>query len=258
MTYSSKNLNKTIPFFSIITITYNSERYLKDCIESLKAQTFKNIEHILVDSNSTDNTLKIIEDYINEKNDYKIYLIKNSNSGIYDSINLGISHTSGAYIGLLHSDDFFANNYVLENIYNNLKEFKYDGCYGNIDFVSKNDKNKIIRTWQSSKFKKYKLYFGWMPPHTSLFLHKSVFERYGLYDVSFKIASDYEFILRIFKKEELNILFLPITITRMRLGGMSVNYLTSTLEDCKALIKHNFFPFVPLFFKKISKIFQYF
>lgn len=241
---------------SIVTCTYNSEHSLGKSINSILNQSIGNIQNIFIDGNSNDKTKRIILKSL-RPNDF--YLSENDN-GIYDALNKGIKNASGDIIGILHSDDTFATDYVLHEVSKVFVEKKCDGVYGDLNFI-KND--KITRKWISKKFNSSMLNVGWMAPHPTLFLKKEVFEKHGLYDTSFKIAADYDFILRIFKDESLKLEYLPIVITNMSIGGVSTsgfkNLVRKSYEDWLVLKKNKMrFPLFILLRKIFSKLSQYY
>lgn len=241
---------------SIVTCTFNSEHSLGKCINSLINQSIENSQNVFIDGNSNVSTKRIIVRSL-KKNDF--YLSENDN-GIYDALNKGIKNASGDIIGILHSDDTFSTDYVLHEVRKVFIEKKCDGVYGDLNFI-KND--KVKRKWISRRFESSLLNAGWMPPHPTLFLKKEVFEKHGLYDTSFKIAADYDFILRIFKDESLKFEYLPLVITNMSIGGVSTsgfkNLVRKSYEDLLVLKKNKMrFPLFILLRKIFSKLSQYY
>lgn len=203
---------------SIITVVKNGMPYLKEAVNSFNNQTYKNIEQIVVYSKSVDDT----ENYLLKLKNIKI--IKDYNSvNKFGSLNLALKYCSGDYIGILHSDDLFNDNKTIEKIVKFLKYNSSDVIYGNIKFCSKFNTKKIIRIWKSNNFKRSKLKFGWMPPHTSIFLKKEIFEK-NLYSEKYSISGDYEFILRIFLNKKYLINFMNEFLITMRSGGDSTNF----------------------------------
>ncbi|MCD6354996.1 MAG: glycosyltransferase [Prolixibacteraceae bacterium] len=264
---------------SIITATYNSAVHIAGCLESVNSQTYKNIEHIIVDGASTDNTLEIIKSNIPKGQANRgTQLISEPDHGIYDALNKGIRLATGDIIGFLHADDTFASPTTIEAI---AKEFslrqpaeemsgisgqrgdtpnQIDGVYGNLVFT--NTKNKVVRTWQSKTFNRKNVKHGWIPPHPTLFLRKEVYEKHGLFNTSFKIAGDYDFMLRIMTDTEMNFHYLPEVITIMRLGGTSNRNLMmiarKSYEDYLALKINHVGGLNTLIMKNIRKIPQLF
>ena len=237
---------------SIITSVFNNEKHIEDAINSVLSQTYSNIEYIIIDGNSKDNTKKIIEKYLDKIDIF----VSEPDKGIYDGLNKGILKATGDIIGFLHSDDIYYNNKVIEKV---VKAFKkdIDGVYGDLVYIKD---NKVIRYWKSGEFSIEKLKKGWMPPHPTLFLKKSIYEKYGLFDLNFKIAGDYDFILRILKNN-INLKYIPEILYKMRVGGASnkslKNILQKSNEDLKALYKNNIGGIDVLFRKNFSKITQF-
>jgi glycosyltransferase involved in cell wall biosynthesis len=201
---------------SIITATYNSEFAISDCVQSINKQSYSDIEHIIIDGKSFDNTLDIIRGQPNRVTK----IISETDRGIYDAMNKGILTSNGEIVGILNSDDVYFNDNVITEIVNLFeKNPQLDIVYGNIVYVDKRDLNKIVRVWNSKSY--YDLFFenGNVPPHPSVFVRKIVYQKMGLFNLDLHLASDYEFLLRIFKSLSFNSYFLPKTIVKMRLGG---------------------------------------
>ena len=241
---------------SIITATYNSSQTLNSVVKSLKQQTFQDFEWVVVDGSSTDDTVeKVRSSGLNYK------LLSEKDKGIYDALNKGVAMASGDIISFLHSDDFFENENVLKEIMTQFQKTDADGIYGNLKYVSSNNISKVIRFWKSQPFQINNLKKGWMPPHPTLFLKKEVYQKHGSFDLTFAIAADYDFMLRIFKDHELNFKYIPIVITNMRTGGASNSYsnlIKKMKEDFKAIRKNDIGRLDVLFFKNTSKIPQLF
>jgi len=241
---------------SIIVCTFNSDKTLKLCLNSILKSNYSNYEIIAIDGESKDNTYQIINSLL-RKDDFKIF---EKDKGIYDALNKGIKKSNGDIIGVLHSDDVFASSDVLNQIHSVFIETKCDGVYGDLNFINI---GQISRKWVSKKFNLSLLNKGWMPPHPTLFLKKEVFEKYGLYDTNFKIAADYDFILRIFKDESLKFEYLPMVITNMYIGGVSTsgfkNLVQKSYEDYLVLKKNKMrFPLLILFRKIVGKLSQFY
>ncbi|PDH47242.1 MAG: glycosyl transferase [Bacteroidetes bacterium MED-G20] len=200
---------------SIITVCYNSQETIKDTIESVINQSYDNIEYIIIDGNSNDNTCNIINSYSN----IDIFISEND-KGIYDAINKGIKRASGEIIGLLHADDVFDNHQVIEKVISNFSSNK-DILYGDINYVKKNNLNQIVRKWRSGNYSSKKFKWGWMPPHTGFFLKRKCYINFGLYRLDLGSSADYELMLRMFEVHKLSSFYLPINIVKMRVGGIS-------------------------------------
>ncbi len=241
---------------SIIILTFNSERTISNTLKSILIQSNNDNEIISIDGKSFDNTCKVIANSIRTSD----FHLSEKDNGIYDALNKGINKAKGDIIGILHSDDVYASYSILNHVSEIFKNTQCDGVYGDLNFIKN---GKIYRTWFSKKFSPNLLKNGWMPPHPTLFLKKDVFEKHGLYDTNFKIAADYDFILRIFKDESLKFEYLPITITNMSIGGISTsgfrNLIRKSFEDYKVLKKNNMkYPLLILFRKIVGKISQFY
>ena len=244
--------------FSIITATYNSQNTIVDAINSVASQTYENIEHIIIDGASTDKTISII----NEVKSKVSKIISEPDEGIYDALNKGIKNATGDVIVFLHADDIFAENTIIEKAANLFLEKQTDSIYGNLQYVAKEDTNKIIRYWKSGKFTLSKLKKGWMPPHPTFFVKKNIYNKFGTFDTKFRIAADYDIILRFLGSNKISTAYLPIVMIKMRIGGESnksiKNILKKMKEDVKALKKNNFGGWHTVFMKNIIKIPQLF
>lgn len=215
---------------SIITIAYNSAKTIRDTLESVSNQSYSNIEHIIIDGGSSDQTLAIIATFPHVSK-----VISEQDKGIYDAMNKGVFLATGDIIGILNSDDLFADVDILEKIATCFKQNKtISSVYGNLAYFKGNNKNDIVRYWRSKPY--YPSYFedGEVPPHPTLFVRREVYEQIGGYWANFRISGDNEFIFRMFKIYGYKGHFLDTTFVKMRIGGVSTNglksYLISTIE----------------------------
>ncbi len=242
---------------SIITATYNSEQTLADTIKSVSSQDYKNIELIIVDGDSKDETLDIVKN-----NPHVSKWVSEPDKGIYDALNKGISMATGDIIGFAHSDDIFESNSVVSKVIETIKNAQVDGVYGDLHYVDKKQANKIIRKWKSCDFTPSLLKKGWMPPHPTLFLKKEVYDTYGLFDLQYRIAADFDFIVRIFKDEKLKFSYIPEVLVKMRIGGESNKSLSRIIqkskEDLKVIRKYQIGGVTTLLIKNLSKLNQFF
>ena len=220
---------------SLITITYNSEKTLADTIQSVLNQTYTDIEYILVDGASKDNTVSIIKQY-EPLFEGRMKWISEPDKGLYDAMNKGIRMATGDIVGILNSDDFFTSNEILQKNANAfLKDTKLDAVYGDVHFVNPDNLNKSVRYYSSKVFKRSLMKLGFMPAHPSFYIRRECFEKYGLYKTDYKIAADFEFLLRVIYKERIKTQYLPIDMVTMRTGGAS----TSGLESHKRIMKEH-------------------
>lgn len=242
---------------SIITVTYNSEKTLQRTIDSVISQDYQNIEYILVDGNSSDRTLNVIQ-----SNPSISRYISEPDRGIYEAINKGIRMATGDIIGILNSDDVFADRKVISKVVEIMVSKQSDIIYGNLMYFGNNNLDKAIRIWESSTFNPSYLKYGWMPPHPTIYCRKSVYDTYGLYNENFQISSDYDFILRVFKQHELKKSFLPIVMIKMCWGGKSTGSLTNIIkkskEDYKVIKENQVGGIYTLFLKNARKVKQFF
>ncbi|MEI6480335.1 MAG: glycosyltransferase family 2 protein [bacterium] len=243
---------------SIITPSYNSSKTISDTIESVISQNYSDLEYIIVDGASTDNTKDIVSKYQGKIN---IKFVSEPDKGIYDAMNKGIGLATGEVIGIINSDDFYINNDVLGKVSDVFKDSNTDACYGDLVYIKDDIKNKIIRYWKAGEYKEWKLNYGWIPPHPTLFVRKSVYEKFGLFRLDLKIAADYELMLRLLKKEKIKISYIPHTLVTMRLGGSSSKNIKNRMSGIKELHKSwelNGMKVPTLFiFRQLLKIPQY-
>ncbi len=243
---------KEKPKISIITIVKNGMPFINDSLESFKSQNYKNKELIVVYTNSEDMTLNVLK---SKKFIKKIY-IDNFSKNIYGSINIGLKHAEGDLIGILHSDDIFYDKNVLSNVIKDYKNSNFDLAYGDIIISKKNEIDNPLRLWKSGKFSSSKLKYGWMPPHTSIFINKKLKKR--KYSTEYKVSADYDYLLRLFRKK-IKINYLSNFTTIMRTGGLSSKYLfLKFVEDNKILKKHYKLYFIVSILKVLRKLNQFF
>jgi glycosyltransferase involved in cell wall biosynthesis len=200
---------------SIITVCYNSAKTIEKTFNSVANQTYKNIEYIVVDGGSKDETLELIQNHQSTITKY----ISEKDNGLYDAMNKGIKMATGDYIGIINSDDTLYSSDVIERVVDFLQQNPVDASIGNI--IQHDEKGEIKRTYSSENWLPKKLKIGFMPPHPSIFFKRSLFEEYGYYQLDFKIAADYELIIRYFLSQEITWKYSGITTTAMLVGGLS-------------------------------------
>ena len=200
---------------SIITVSYNSAKTIEETIHSVLNQGYKNIEYIVIDGASSDNTVEIINRY---KADIA-HVVSEPDKGIYDAMNKGIKIATGNLIGILNSDDVYENSSVISNIINTLEG--NDAVYADLVYVQQNNLNRIKRVWKSGKYKVNSFLYGWMPPHPTFFVKKECYTKYGLYNTNLNSAADYELMLRFIHKNKITVGYYDNVIVKMRLGGVS-------------------------------------
>jgi glycosyltransferase involved in cell wall biosynthesis len=246
---------------SIITVCYNSEKYIRYAIESVLNQTYENIEYIIVDGSSTDNTLDIIKEYEPKFNE-RMHWISEPDNGLYYAMNKGIAMATGDVIGILNSDDIYYDDKVIEDIVQHIYSENADSIYGNLIMVYPNNTHKIMRTCISSVFKPNSFRKGWHPPHPSFFVKKKVYDTFGAFDTSMELAADFEFMLRILEKHKISTMYYDRMIIKMRWGGKSTGSVKrivhSGIEVIKAFKKNDISVSILCpFYKIIRKIDQF-
>lgn len=201
---------------SIITIVFNNVNNIEQCLKSVLNQTYPNIEYIVIDGNSTDGTKEVIGRYSKSVSKY----ISESDRGLYDALNKGISYATGDIIGILHSDDIFYSNDTIQQVVDAFRNSAADLIYGNGQYISKTD-NVVKRIYLSKPFKKKYLLYGWIPLHTTIYVKREIFDKFGLYSLDYSIASDYDISLRWFTNDGIKKEFINSFLVKMRLGGKS-------------------------------------
>jgi glycosyltransferase involved in cell wall biosynthesis len=251
-------MNKS-PKISIITVAYNSGKTISNTIDSVLSQEYDNIEYIIIDGGSTDKTNEIIESYGEKISHY----ISEKDNGIYDAMNKGIQISTGKYIGIINSDDFYPNSNIIQKVVNKIKEEKSDCLYADLVYVDFENVEKIKRYWKSGEFNRTNFTKGWMIPHPTFFVSKEIYNTFGLYNLSLKSSSDYEMILRLLYKNQVSVSYLPEVTVHMRDGGYSNQNVWSRLrgnnEDLKAWELNNLKkPRFIRFLKPLVKVKQFF
>tara|TARA_B100001142_G_C14312075_1_gene647021 strand:+ start:966 stop:1736 length:771 start_codon:yes stop_codon:yes gene_type:complete len=244
---------------SIITVVLNSASTIKDTIESIISQNYKNIEYIVIDGGSTDGTIEIVQAY--EK--HIAYFSSEIDSGIYDAMNKGIIAASGDVIGILNSDDFYPNSFVVSNVAESFHRYSCNAVYGDLVYVKAYDVSKIVRYWQAGEYSTLKIKNGWMLPHPTFFVKKKVYERYGLYDKDLRYSADYEMILKLLYKHNISVYYIPMILVNMRMGGESnrsfLHRLKANKEDSLAWTRNRLKkPLFVRFKKPLQKLRQFF
>lgn len=243
---------------SIITATYNSADTVRDTIECIQRQTYDQIEHVIVDGHSTDGTMEIIQSYRNKLG----HVISEPDDGIYDAMNKGIQLTSGDIIGILNSDDFYINDQVIEKVVQAFDEHQVDSVYGDLQYVHPKETWRVVRNWKAGRFSRHRFLYGWMLPHPTFFVRRSVYEKFGYFNLSLSSAADYELMLRVLYKNKISTHYIQEVLVRMRTGGNSnaslKNRLLANKEDREAWRINGLQPrFYTTLLKPIRKIGQF-
>ena len=222
---------------SLITVSFNSVSTISDTFDSVLAQTYSDLEYIVVDGSSSDGTVEIIKEYETKFNG-KLRWVSQPDKGLYDAINKGIQMATGDIVGIIHSDDFYAHDTVLKQIVETFKQnTNTQVVFGDVRFVRPDNLKKTIRYYSSAKFTPKRFRFGFMPAHPTFFTYKSNFEKLGYYETNYKIAADFELLLRFLKIHKLPYRYLPLDMITMRTGGLSTNSYKSNLLLNKEIVK---------------------
>ena len=242
---------------SVVTSVYNRAGTIADAVNSLRRQRHSDVEHIVQDGGSTDGTIGIL----NALAAPEMLVESAKDTGIYDGINRGIRRATGDVIGLLHSDDLLASDHILDNVAQAFSDPAIDGVYGDLLYVASDDPSRVVRYWRSGPYSANRLAWGWMPPHPTLYLRRSVFDAFGFYDTDFRIAADYEAMLRFLVGGGIRLGYLPEVMVRMRVGGESNRSLGRILrksrEDYRAIRRHGVGGIGTLLAKNFSKVGQF-
>lgn len=243
---------------SIITATYNSAKTVTDTLASIACQDYPAIEHLIVDGLSRDNTLQIAKGFPHISK-----VISEADRGLYDAMNKGIAAATGDIIGILNSDDFYTNPQVLSKVVSHMEANGTDLLYADLEYVDPVNTSKVVRVWKARPFPKTRFFNGWMPPHPTLFVRREVYEKFGVFNLDFRFAADYELMLRLMHKNQVSVCYLPETLVHMRAGGLSNaslrNRWKANREDRKAWAVNGLRPrFYTILMKPVSKILQYF
>lgn len=244
---------------TIITVVLDNMAFIRDAIESVVSQDNVTVQYIVIDGGSNDGSLEVIKSF----GDKISIVVSEPDEGMYDAMNKGLALATGDVIGFLNADDFYANANVLAQV---SQAFKNTGCevlYADLDYVSRTNKEQVVRKWRSGAFNRPSFKLGWMPPHPTFFAKKEIYERLGGYNNQLQTAADYELMLRFCYFNQTKVSYLPQVIVKMRLGGQSnrsfKNRLKANLQDRNAwVINGQPAPWYTLLLKPLSKIKQYF
>jgi glycosyltransferase involved in cell wall biosynthesis len=223
---------------SIITVAYNSAATILDTLRSVASQTYADIEYIVIDGGSRDDTVALVQRYAASKT----ILVSEPDKGIYDAMNKGLALATGDVVGFLNSDDILANKEVISKIANEFSDSKIDACYGDLVYVAQDDLSKVVRYWKSRSYEPGLCAKGWMPAHPTFYVRRSVYQRHGGFDLSMKLQADFEMALKLLHTHQIRTKYLPEVLVRMRMGGASnasiKNVILGNMEASRACIKH--------------------
>lgn len=251
---------KNLLSISVVTATLNCVKTLPDCLASVAQQNYSNLEYIIVDGGSTDGTVELIYEHINRIDIFK----SECDEGIYDALNKGIKLASGDVVGFLHADDTYGSNDVLSKIEKAFQDPSVCAVFGDLEYVSSNDKSKVIRRWAGEPFRPRLLYWGWMPAHPTLYVRREWYEKIGGFDSRYRISGDYHSILMLFSQPGFKTIYIPNVLVKMSLGGASNRSFKALLqkfrEDWLALRLCNFSiasAIIAIVWKNLSKLKQF-
>jgi len=242
---------------SVITISYNSAATIKDTLQSVAGQEHNDVEHIIIDGKSTDNTVEIASGF-----PHVAKLVSEQDKGLYDAMNKGLRLASGDIIGLLNSDDIYTDSTVLKKVVQAFSDPAIHCVYGDLQYVHQYNPTRVLRTWKAGRFKHKNFLYGWMPPHPAFFVRKEIYEKVGFFDTTLQSAADYEMMLRILYTHQYTPLYIPEVLVKMRSGGISnaslKNRFRANREDARAWKLNNKKPhFFTVYLKPLRKIPQY-
>lgn len=243
---------------SIITVVWNNAETIKDAIESVLNQTYKDIEYIVIDGKSTDGTVEIIQTYKDRISKF----ISEPDEGIYDAMNKGVLAATGDIVGILNADDFYIDSDVISSVVEVFKKEDVDSVFADLVYVHPDDLEKVVRYYSSKQFHPGKFTYGWMPAHPTFFVKREIYQRYGLFKTDYKIAADYELLMRFLYTYRISYYYLDKVLIKMRTGGISTRSLKSNWTLNKEIvrachengIKTNMFKLSLKYFKKIFEL----
>ena len=218
---------------SVITVSYNSRATIQDAILSVADQEYENKEHIVIDGGSTDGTLELISKHRHRLSQ----VVSEKDRGIYDAMNKGIKLATGEIIGFLNSDDMYADKRILSEVADRIKTYNLDSVFGDLVYVNRLRPNRIVRYYCSKKFSPKQISIGCMPAHPTIFFHKNVYQKYGHFKIDYEIASDFEYVARVFRNNDLKYAYIPKIMVKMRAGGTSTRNFRSNWTIYKEMLR---------------------
>ncbi|WP_243374500.1 glycosyltransferase family 2 protein [Geotalea sp. SG265] len=245
---------------TVVTVSYNAEKTISYTLESVAMQNYLNIEHIVIDGGSTDSTLNIVK----AASPPIAKVISEKDNGLYDAMNKGISMATGDVIGFINADDFYPSAHVLSEVAELFQNPQINSCYGDLCYVKQDNPEQVVRYWKSSPVPPNAFVSSWVPPHPTFFVRRHVYEKLGGFNLDFKIAADFELMLRFLNVAKISTYYIPKTLVHMRLGGTTNRSLRNiwlqNLEIVNALKLHGYTPSLPsfVFRKTLSRGKQFF
>jgi glycosyltransferase involved in cell wall biosynthesis len=242
---------------SVITAVFNRAATLGDSLRSVHSQRWPDMEHIVIDGGSTDGSLAILDQHKSRI----ARIVSEPDGGLYDALNKGIRHASGDVIGFMHADDEFATPHALAHVAAAFEDPDVGAVYGDLVYVKKNDVSRVVRYWRAGQYQRTQLTQGWMPPHPTFYVRREVYSRFGGFDTRYRIAADYENMLRILWRGRIKAAYIPEVLVRMRVGGMSnmsiFNMLHKSREDYAAMRENGIGGLQALLLKNVTKLPQF-
>ena len=244
---------------TIITVVFNGAKYIRSAIQSVLSQDYDNIEYIVIDGGSTDGTVNIVKEY----QDKISVFISEPDEGIYDAMNKGIALATGNVIGILNSDDFYIDEFVIEKVVKEFDEKGVDSVYADLVFVNPNNLEKTIRYYDSSHFNPSRFAYGWTPAHPTFFVKKEIYDKYGVFRTDFKIAADFDILARFLYTQKISYSYMQEVLVKMRVGGVSTSFSSIWINSIEALkacknngIKTNIFKILFKYYHKVLGLFR--
>ncbi|MBB4438513.1 MULTISPECIES: glycosyltransferase family 2 protein [Rhizobium] len=251
--------NPSSPRISLITVCWNVEQTIADTLRSIDTQTYRNFEHIIIDGGSKDSTLAIIASAPAENR----RVLSGPDGGIYEAMNKGIGLATGDIIGFLNADDIFESSDSLGTVAAALEDEAYDGCYGDLVYVSNRQTDRKIRYWKSRAFRSGSFARGWCPPHPTFYVRRSIYDQFGRFDLRYRLAADVELMMRFLEVARIRTIYIPRVLVRMRLGGATnknvQNISRQNKEVLSALADHGIKVSASMFwaFKIVNRLGQF-
>jgi glycosyltransferase involved in cell wall biosynthesis len=237
---------------SIVTVCFNSADTIGQTIRSVQDQEYRRIEHVIIDGGSTDGTIDIVKTF----NGRIKKLLSEPDEGIYDAMNKGLHLARGEVIAFLNADDVYASPTVISDVVAALRADHADGVYGDLVYVGRGNSNRVIRYWQAGEYRPRAFHRGWVPPHPTFFCRRDLYRQFGGFNPSYRIAGDFELMLRLIEKHRIRVQYIPKPLVRMRAGGRA-NTLRGIFQGNREIIqafRHNDMAFPPAFF--VTKFFR--
>ena len=243
---------------SVITVCYNSSKTIGDTLRSVREQTYKNIEHIIVDGGSKDNTLEVVA----VEGVHVAKIVSEKDDGIYDAMNKGLALATGDVIGILNSDDVFADSSVISTVALTMQNERIDACYGDLVYVAADDIGKVVRYWKSQAYRTGLFDHGWVPAHPTFYARRDVYQKFGNFDLSMRLAADFDILIRFIEAHQISTAYIPKVLVKMRLGGATnvsfKNIYKQNIEITRAFRKYGLHAGAkPFLFKMLTRVAQF-